>query len=268
MGAIRAIPLPSHYRAMTRADLPRVDDQVSVQSATGVDLTLTIAGPGTRSYAFVIDWHIRLLLAGAWLLVATIAFNATITMRSHDGLLSVLPAALIYFLYHPIVEVAMQGRTPGKRMAGVRVLLRDGSQPSLAALLLRNVFRLIDSLPAMYLVGLTTCFLTAQRVRIGDMAAGTLLVLDNAEAEKSLLHIEQLAARSSLSLDALELVDQVLERWDSLETGNRAQIARSLLTRLSPGVESAGLAQLGDAKLRAMLQALLGSDVVVAAEHG
>jgi len=43
------------------------DDQLTVQSATGVDLTLSIAGPGHRSYAFVIDWHIRLLLAGAWL---------------------------------------------------------------------------------------------------------------------------------------------------------------------------------------------------------
>jgi uncharacterized RDD family membrane protein YckC len=248
-----------------QADL--VDEQLTVQSATGVDLTLTIAGPGTRSYAFVIDWHIRLLLAGAWLLVATLALKSTITLRSHDGLLSVLPAAIIYFLYHPIVEVVMHGRTPGKRMAGVRVLLRDGGQPGVAALLLRNVFRLVDSLPAAYLVGLITCFLTAQRIRIGDMAAGTVLVLDNAAAEKSLLRIEQLAANSGLSLDALELVDQVLERWDSLETGNRAQIARSLLARLSPGAESAELAQLDDARLHAMLRAHLGLDGA-AAQHG
>ena len=41
------------------------DERVSVQSATGVDLTLAIAGPGSRTYAFVIDWHIRLLLGGA-----------------------------------------------------------------------------------------------------------------------------------------------------------------------------------------------------------
>jgi uncharacterized RDD family membrane protein YckC len=248
-----------------QADL--IDEQLTVQSATGVDLTLSIAGPGTRSYAFVIDWHIRLLLAGAWLLVATLALKSTITLRSHDGLISVLPAAIIYFLYHPIVEVAMHGRTPGKRMAGVRVLLRDGGQPGVAALLLRNVFRLVDSLPAAYLIGLISCFLTAQRIRIGDMAAGTLLVLDNEAAEKSLLRIEQLAANSKLSLDALELVDQVLERWDSLEAGNRAQIARSLLARLSPGAESAELAQLDDAKLHALLRAHLGLDGAVA-QHG
>ena len=63
-----------------QADL--VDEQLTVQSATGVDLTLTIAGPGTRSYAFVIDWHIRLLLAGAWLLVATLALKSKIG-RAH-----------------------------------------------------------------------------------------------------------------------------------------------------------------------------------------
>ncbi len=240
------------------------DDQVTVQSVTGVDLTLGIAGPGTRSYAFVIDWHIRVLLACAWLLVAAVA-QVKITWRTHDGLLSVLPAALIYFLYHPVVEVMMRGHTPGKRMAGVRILGRDGGQPSTTALLLRNVFRLIDSLPATYLVGLTTCFLTRQRIRLGDMAAGTLLVLDNAAAEASLLRIERLAANSKLSLDALELVDQVLERWESLESANRAQIARALLSRLDPKENAANLAQLGDAKLRAMLQAHLGSDT--AASH-
>lgn len=236
------------------------DEQLTVQSVTGVDLTLAIAGPGTRSYAFVIDWHIRLLLAGAWLLVATVALNATITLRSHDALLSVLPAAVIYFLYHPILEVMMRGRTPGKRMAGVRILSRDGGQPSTAALLLRNVFRLVDSLPATYLVGLTTCFLTPQRIRIGDMAAGTLLVVDNAAAEESLLRIERLAANSKLSLDALELVDQVLERWNALEPENRARIARSLLTRLDAREDSARLVQMNEAQLRSMLQAHLESD--------
>ena len=234
------------------------DEQLSVESVTGVDLTLKIAGPGTRSYAFVIDWHIRLLLSGAWLLVAAVA-QVKITWRTHDGLISVLPAAIIYFLYHPIVEVMTRGQTPGKRMAGVRILARDGSQASTTALLLRNVFRLIDSLPATYLVGLTTCFLTRQRVRLGDMAAGTLLVLDNAAAEASLLRIERLAANSKLSLDALELIDQVLERWDSLESANRAQVARSLLARIDPKEDAAKLAQLSDAELRDRLQAHLGS---------
>jgi uncharacterized RDD family membrane protein YckC len=231
---------------------------------TGVDLTLKIAGPGTRSYAFVIDWHIRFLIAAAWLLIAYYVFNIALTVKSAAGFLSILPASMIYFLYHPVVEVALRGSTPGKRMAGVRIVNRDGGPPGTSALLIRNIFRLIDSLPAAYMLGLICCFVTANRVRIGDMAAGTLLVLDNDAAEKSLLRIEALATRSQLSLDALELVDQVLERWDSLEGASRGQIARSLLRRLDPGADAGALEALGDASLRAMLNAHLNSDTAAA----
>ncbi len=144
-------------------------------------------------------------------------------------------------------------------MAGVRIVSRDGGPPGTSGLLIRNIFRLIDSLPAAYVLGLITCFVTANRVRVGDMAAGTLLVLDNAAAEKSLLRIEALATRSQLSLDALELVDEVLERWDSLESANRRQIASSLLRRLDPAADVDALQGLADADLRAMLQAHLNS---------
>jgi uncharacterized RDD family membrane protein YckC len=236
------------------------DEQLSVQSVTGVDLALTLAGPGTRSYAFVIDWHIRLLIAAAWLLIAYYVFDIALSVKSAAGFLSILPASIIYFLYHPILEVALRGRTPGKRMAGVRIVGREGGPPGTSALLIRNIFRLIDSLPAAYVVGLICCFVTANRVRIGDMAAGTLLVLDNAAAEKALLRVEALAMRSQLPLDALELVDQVLERWDSLESTSRVQIARTLLLRLDPGADAGTLQALPDEDLRSRLQAHLNSN--------
>jgi uncharacterized RDD family membrane protein YckC len=240
------------------------DEQLSVQSVTGVNLTLKIAGPGTRSYAFVIDWHIRALVAAAWLLIAYYVFDIALTVKSAAGFLSLLPASIIYFLYHPILEVALRGSTPGKRMAGVRIVSRDGSPPGTSGLLIRNIFRIIDSLPAAYVLGLISCFVTANRVRVGDMAAGTLLVLDNAAAEKSLLRIEALATRSRLSLDALELVVEVLERWDSLESASRTQIARSLLRRLDPAADVDGLEGLADASLRAMLQAHVNSTAAAA----
>ncbi len=235
------------------------DEKLSVRSATGVDLSLSIAGPGNRSYAFVIDWHIRLLLACAWLLLASFVLKLSLSARSQDALLSLLPAFVIYFLYHPILEVAMRGRTPGKRMAGLVLVGRDGGTPSTSALLIRNIFRLIDSLPALYVVGLVSCFLTANRVRIGDMAAGTLLVVDDAAAGESLGRLETLASASSLPLGALELVDQLLERWPALESQNRMQIARSLLARLQPAADPAWLSSLGDAELNARLAALLES---------
>jgi uncharacterized RDD family membrane protein YckC len=234
-----------------------MDEQISVHSVTGVDLTLNIAGPGNRSYAFVIDWHLRLLLACAWLILAYYVLQFSLSVKSHDALFSVLPASIIYFLYHPILEVAMRGKTPGKRIAGIRIVTRSGGTPSTAAILIRNMFRLIDSLPAFYVIGLITCFVTVNRVRVGDMAAGTLLVLDDENAAKSLTRLETLAAGSALPLETLELVDQILERWASLGPENRMQIARSLLARVAPEGDAVNLAALSEAELRARLQGLL-----------
>jgi len=70
-----------------------MDERISVRSVTGVDLTLNIAGPGSRSYAFAIDWHVRLLLGAAWLIVALYVLKLSLNARSQDALLSLLPAA-------------------------------------------------------------------------------------------------------------------------------------------------------------------------------
>lgn len=231
------------------------DDQIAVRSVTGVDMTLSLAGPGSRSYAFVIDWHIRLLLALAWLFVTVVILRFDAKLRSHDALVTSLPASLLYFLYHPVLEVAMRGRTPGKRMAGVRILNRHGGSPSTLALLIRNLFRLIDSLPFIYAVGLICCLITRHHVRIGDMAAGTLLVIDGSEAEKSLDRLESAARASSLPLETLELVDQLLERWDSLEAGHRASIGRALLKRIASARED--IEGLSDDQVRVRLTAVL-----------
>jgi len=246
-------------------DAAMTEDQVRVQGATGVDLTLALAGPGHRSYAFIIDWHLRLLLALIWLLVAEVVFKLSLSFKTHDALLSDLPALLIYFLYHPVIETMLRGRTPGKRMAGVRVVTRQGGTPSVGALLIRNLFRTVDSLPAFYLVGLICCFVSANRVRIGDIAAGTLLVVEDGGAEKSLARVSALAGDSRLSLDGLELVDQLLERWESLESTKRTAIAVDLLARLEPprpapgsGATPAGGAA-DEARLRTRLRELLRS---------
>ncbi len=119
-------------------------DRITIASATGVDVTLPIAGPGTRSYAFLIDFHIRVVLAFAWLLLASWAtVGHLLPDPKAEGaasggaaaawlLAAVLPSVLIYALYHPVLEVAMRGRTPGKRMVHVRLVDARGGVPRLA----------------------------------------------------------------------------------------------------------------------------------------
>jgi len=236
-----------------------MDGTLKIPSVTGIDVELRIAGPGGRSYAFVIDWHIRVLVALAWMIVGAFGYFGSIrsiqsleASQSDFVLIVVVPAAALYLLYHPVLEVLMRGRTPGKRMAGVRIVKRDGGVPGIGPLLVRNLFRLVDSLPFFYLVGLAATLLTKQCVRIGDIAAGTLLVYDDAEAgtfddAPSSRGIER------LGLERAELVRDLLTRWPELREDARALLARRLLER-----EEAVPKDIGDDELRARLERLLG----------
>jgi len=156
-----------------------------VDSVTGVEVALPVAGPGARSFAFVIDWHIRAVLTAAWYVIGMMLYNQEWTNITPPletdaawfGFVA-LPAAAIYFLYHPVLEIAMRGRTPGKRMAGLRLVTRTGGMPLLGAHVIRNVFRLVDNFPICYGLGLVMTMVTRNHVRLGDLAAGTLLVYD------------------------------------------------------------------------------------------
>jgi uncharacterized RDD family membrane protein YckC len=238
-------------------------EPLRISGLTGVDGALDIAGPGSRSYAFVIDWHIRLLLGlawfcGAWLLMTTFgAARLEAPMSSSLARVAVVPAIAIYLLYHPVLEVLMRGRTPGKRRAGVRIVTRSGGTPGPGALLIRNILRLVDSLPILYVVGLASCFITAQRVRVGDLAAGTLLVLDSEMAAKSRAQLGSMVTRTGLAPGLVQLIHDVLERWASLDTAKRDQLARSILARIDTAAPPAELASLTDAELSQRLRQLL-----------
>jgi uncharacterized RDD family membrane protein YckC len=229
---------------------------LSVDSVTGIDVSLPLAGPGARSFAFIIDWHIRLILALAWYVLAAIVINGDFSLAPASNrwfALVVTPALVIYFLYHPIVEVAMRGLTPGKRRVGIRIVTRTGGPPGTGALLIRNIFRLIDSLPVLYGVGLTLMVLTREGLRCGDMAAGTLLVYERSAADTELL--QNAAARiGKLDTAGAEIVTDLLQRWDSLVPEARVRLARQLLQRyLGP---EADLTEGDDLEWRSRLERL------------
>jgi uncharacterized RDD family membrane protein YckC len=233
-----------------------------IDSVTGIDVRLAIAGPGARSYAFIVDWHIRFILAFCWYAFAALVYNGRLSLMTPPdprgwwfGLV-LLPAAAIYFLYHPVLELAMRGRTPGKRMAGVYLVASDGGIPSAGALLIRNVFRLIDSLPAFYAVGFIAVILTREHLRVGDMAAGTLLVYGRGEAVLP----AQTATGGLLDAAGTELIEELLSRWTTLDPGARADLALRVLARYAPDQNAAQGAAPGaddDEGLRARLAALI-----------
>ena len=231
---------------------------LAVDSVTGIDVSLALAGPGSRSYAFLIDWHIRVILALAWYVAGALIYNGRLSLAVAPApsgrwfALVLLPAAAIYFLYHYALELAMRGRTPGKRLAGVHVVTRGGATPGAGALLTRNVFRLIDSLPLCYGVGLAAVALTREHLRIGDMAAGTLLVYERAATPPPLLAV----GAGGLDANGAEIVQELLARWEALEPAARAALARRALARYA-GEDGEPFANQGDAALRTRLEQLV-----------
>jgi uncharacterized RDD family membrane protein YckC len=212
-------------------------DSLIVTAPTGVDVELAIAGPGSRAYGFIIDWHIRLLLAVAWFAGTAYVLGKVLHGERRAqimiGLIAVLPATMIYFLYHPLLEIVMRGRTPGKRIAGVRIVNRQGGTPSVLAILIRNAFRLLDCLPVLYAVGLTTTVFTAQRTRFGDLAAGTVLVRDGDTEGKALSQLGSLALNPALDAGIAALGNDLLLRWKELQPDTRRRLARDLLARIA-----------------------------------
>jgi uncharacterized RDD family membrane protein YckC len=221
---------------MSATDPPRSLDALSLDSPTGVALHVVLAGAGARAFAYIIDWWIRLALFATWYVLAALAYNRELSLApplDPEGAwfaLVVAPAAGLYFLYHAALEIAMRGRTPGKRIVGVRLIARDGSTPTVGALVTRNVFRLIDSFPVFYGVGIAFTMLTRDRVRIGDLAAGTLLVYEARDA-RLLAHVSEAAFGRPLGPAEIEVMNDLLRRWDELAPEARERLARTLLAR-------------------------------------
>jgi len=88
----------------------------------------------------------------------------------------------IFFLlnwgYFTLFEAFWNGRTPGKRVARIRVIQRSGRSIGLLESMARNLVRYVDQLPFFYGVGVIAMFVTRQHQRLGDLAAGTLVVRD------------------------------------------------------------------------------------------
>ena len=159
------------------------------RSPAGAGTDLPIAGLGGRSYAFLLDWHIRAVVGLAWYAATMWILRREFIPAETDSIfwcVILSPSLAIYLLYHAVFEI-LTGGTPGKRLAGVRIVDRNGRAPSIGALVARNVLRLIDSL-IFYAVGLASVLLTRQAVRLGDLAAGTFLVYVNGPDARHGLH--------------------------------------------------------------------------------
>lgn len=247
----------------SRGGLPaEAEGQQILHSPEQVALHLPLAGPTSRILAYGIDLAlifvvefgvILLLLASApladWFAEAVQGLQGELiegeTPEEGSAVLVLVAAFLLlqfviewgYFLFF---ELAMSGRSPGKRALGLRVM-RDGGRPiGLRESFVRNALRLADMLPANYVVGLVAMVVSPEGKRLGDIAAGTVVVrLDRVARPKAL---PELADAGSFRFDHAHLarfgrvertlVRQTLRRIDELEPAAAEQALQTAVDAL------------------------------------
>ncbi len=140
-----------------------------IETPEGVDLDLRVAGPAVRFVAWGIDLLVRFLIGGA------IAVPLAVFGNFGMGMFLIVMFLLEWF-YPVLFEVLSHGATPGKKALRLQVVHQDGTPVGWLSSILRNLLRAADFLPVVYGFGLASMIATRSFQRLGDLAAGTLVV--------------------------------------------------------------------------------------------
>jgi uncharacterized RDD family membrane protein YckC len=145
-------------------------DRYTIATPEGIEVDLVLAGLGSRFIARLID-----SLVQSGIILALVFVNVAI----RTGWMTAITVVSIFaeiFVYDVLFEVLASGRTPGKRAQRLRVVRTGGQPVGFFSSSIRNVLRLIDFLPNAYLIGTITIVASKHNQRLGDLAAGTLVV--------------------------------------------------------------------------------------------
>lgn len=152
-------------------------DQLSIETPELVAIEMPVAGLGSRFAAVLIDYLIWTALI--ILLLILISFVRPTLHKVGEKWATAFVVFFFFLLrwgYFTLFEAFWNGRTPGKRIARIRVIQKTGRGISFFEAMTRNLLRFIDGLPFFYIVGIITVFCTRDSQRLGDLAAGTLVV--------------------------------------------------------------------------------------------
>jgi uncharacterized RDD family membrane protein YckC len=223
-----------------------MDRNVDVRTPESVELTYHLAGLGSRFLAVITDQAIQVVI-----LVAIVAGLALI--GSHESpaarheaaadktvgaiaiAIVVFTVFAIFFGYFIAFEVFWNGQTPGKKLLGIRVV-RDGGFPiDLGSAVVRNLVRVGELFLGYYAVAAVSSILSNENKRLGDYAAGTLVVRDASIAlpeERAAAGEPVYGATRYLSGEERALIVRFLERRDALSFDRRRALAMRIADRI------------------------------------
>jgi uncharacterized RDD family membrane protein YckC len=211
-----------------------LDNTVEVETPEHVRFRFHVAGPTRRAWAYLIDLLVRVgaLLTIEILMVLAagthLPFSASIV--SSGTLLSLFLLEWGYFI---VFEVGWNGTTPGKRALKLRVVKMGGYPLSFTDAVLRNLLRTVDFLPVGYLLGLLAMSWDGRFMRLGDRAAGTMVVIEDPVRVAPPIMLDPPATKAELetfphhvvlNLSEREAIELLLRRRD-LSSARRRELA-------------------------------------------
>src|SRR5438128_8986663 len=224
--------------------VPQFARRLAIETPEHLVLELELAGVGSRIAAAACD----AVLLGVLYVGLGLALVALATGRETPGpwstlvaVLALLALFLLFWGYFLLFEALNHGRTPGKRLMGIRVVMDTGHPITFAAAAVRNLIRVVDALP-FGLVGLAFVLFHPQNKRLGDIVAGTVVARDRPED----LQLAGVPTNRQPATDPLEtgppelsdeefrLLDQYLERLERLDGTLRRRFTADLAARFAP----------------------------------
>lgn len=214
---------------------PMLDTARRVSTPEGIELTLNLAGPVPRALAWAVDFFLRALVVLGVVMVAGYFGGA-------GWGLAAIVAFVAEWLAPAWFEVRWNGQTPGKRALGIAVVHDDGTPVRWGPALTRNLLRAVDFLPFFYGVGLLATLANRDFKRLGDLAAGTVVVYAPGRAAVRALPVAPPHAPAvPLSLEEQRVVLELAERSASLTTERMEELAElaAPITGAADGAASA-----------------------------
>ena len=230
-------------------------ETIVVQTPEYVEIEYELAGIGSRVIACLVDTIVQFFITALIVIAGIYLFRWLSPLGSGNPLdlvamLFMGAGGLVGFIaYWVVLEMVTNGQSIGKRMAGLRVVRDDGTAINLWDSIIRNVVRIVDFLPANYCVGIISVWVSGRSKRLGDYAAGTVVVKERAAevpaatapstpparyrvaataGEQALMaHIRMLTAQEA------EAAARFLERRHELAVEVRAQLANRLAGSIS-----------------------------------
>jgi uncharacterized RDD family membrane protein YckC len=215
-------------------EVERLDTTAAVETPERVRFRYRLAGPGQRAAAWLTDAAIQALVAGVVAVVLGLFSALPGVGGIGTGLLLVALFAL-QWLYGVFFEFVLSGRTPGKVLLELRVVRADGSPARFPDLLLRNLLRTADFLPAFFGLGVLVMTVDRRMRRLGDLVGGTVVVAEDRTGMLGTVRIDPpvteeerqaMPARIDLRPDELEVLEAFLRRRPQLTRELSEELAR------------------------------------------